>query len=732
MPEELDKIHKGVMENLKGKINPQTKKPYSEDEIWAIAQEQYKKVSSKEMHDDEEMGECPECKKKIEKDKMKGHMKEKHGKDMPSMEKKDIFYSPSLIELKEENGEFYSSGFVATSHPDRSSQGKYKGDILTKNALGKIVEQINSRSNMMADLVSNHHDWIRESNPSISPAGRAINAELRQIDNNHWGAFVKTHHNKMNPEHDKIKYEVEKGYIPGYSIEYVAKKTADAGLSDGTYRVIDDLELKGYGFASGRLIANPHAVITDFNYKEIENIDFQKHDIKENGEVNKMESNVEVKEKIEVDMKEYEKYKKFLEMEVKERAKEDLKAAVKEAMMSVMPEMKIKLNDTASDNPLNASIEFKEYSEIKNDNISIKEAFNRATALATKVNAFGRMSHGRAYEFKTNGIFNEKIEVKAPLTTITNTTTDTDYLQNAAELSDIYAPAIAKMLNQKTTYWGILPKEDWSGKSLIEWRAENVANASAAAYAEGAAIVKGQTTRQKLLEHFKYYQVGVQVTGQMIEASRSGVGDIFQHEIEAATRALLSVMNTALFAEVGAFTATGFLGLEYISDSTGNTTLYGFTRSATNLLGASGSEYSAQSSAPISKATLRTAIRTLEINGTDRNDLVIVCHPLQRDLILQLLDPAQRYNATSARAGFEGQLAFEGVPLFADKDANNDDIYVVNTGVNGLRMAVQKPVTYTDLAVVDDSRSGFLKFYGNQYAPAPKQAVYMIQGLSTS
>ena len=43
MPEKLDEIHDAVVRRLKGKVNPRTKKPYTESEIWAIAQAQYKK-----------------------------------------------------------------------------------------------------------------------------------------------------------------------------------------------------------------------------------------------------------------------------------------------------------------------------------------------------------------------------------------------------------------------------------------------------------------------------------------------------------------------------------------------------------------------------------------------------------------------------------------------------------------------------------------------------------------
>lgn len=44
MPKKLDEIVEAVKRNLQGKVNPRTKKKYTESEIWAIAQTQYKKT----------------------------------------------------------------------------------------------------------------------------------------------------------------------------------------------------------------------------------------------------------------------------------------------------------------------------------------------------------------------------------------------------------------------------------------------------------------------------------------------------------------------------------------------------------------------------------------------------------------------------------------------------------------------------------------------------------------
>lgn len=43
MPAGLDKLQKEIWSGLKGKINPRTKKPYTESEAWAIATTQWKK-----------------------------------------------------------------------------------------------------------------------------------------------------------------------------------------------------------------------------------------------------------------------------------------------------------------------------------------------------------------------------------------------------------------------------------------------------------------------------------------------------------------------------------------------------------------------------------------------------------------------------------------------------------------------------------------------------------------
>lgn len=43
MPKGLDDLRKSIWNGLKGKINPRTKKPYTESDAWGIATSQWKK-----------------------------------------------------------------------------------------------------------------------------------------------------------------------------------------------------------------------------------------------------------------------------------------------------------------------------------------------------------------------------------------------------------------------------------------------------------------------------------------------------------------------------------------------------------------------------------------------------------------------------------------------------------------------------------------------------------------
>lgn len=188
-------------------------------------------------------------------------------------------YTFSPISVKEEDGEFYSEGFIATTHPDRVQDSKKGcvGEILSVDVLKQIVKFINDGVATIKGIgstrtVSKQHDWITHKDASMEPAGMAVPpAELREMDGGNFGVFVKTHHNKEHPDYESIIYRVKNGYYPGYSIEYEPDADSIVNHEGQRFRFIKSIKnFVGYAFASARKIANPMALISSFSYKEIE------------------------------------------------------------------------------------------------------------------------------------------------------------------------------------------------------------------------------------------------------------------------------------------------------------------------------------------------------------------------------------------------------------------------------------------------------------------------------
>ena len=175
------------------------------------------------------------------------------------------------LEIKEEEKDFHVSGWVATSHPDRaaSEDGKYAGDIIPKSTLTKIVDQINNRSKPEAGAGSYRHDWIKLRDPSLPLAGAVTApATLKQTSDGEWGAWIDTVVSKTHPKSKDIISEIQQSIIPGFSIEYNAKQAVPTQKEGKLYRTLLDVDMKGWGFANRRMIANPQAQIVDFGYKE--------------------------------------------------------------------------------------------------------------------------------------------------------------------------------------------------------------------------------------------------------------------------------------------------------------------------------------------------------------------------------------------------------------------------------------------------------------------------------
>ena len=426
----------------------------------------------------------------------------------------------------------------------------------------------------------------------------------------------------------------------------------------------------------------------------------------------------------------------MMEKEQKDKIRADEVEKIKEQLKKELPQLKVdeKVQKGNSDNVENKElIEFKE--AIKPDS---KVDVGRQIHLAGKMADLAGLTvngikwdstRAEARQFKNFAVNGTKLEYKG-LGLTTNQNADPDYLLSAAELADVFDPVIFNILNEKTTTWNVLMKDDFSnkGNNQVQFTLKTGANSTVGAYT-GNAVSTGQTTRLKYMTKFKKYQVGVEVDGDMIAAARGGpVGDVFALEVRDATESLLgdntNGLNQALYAENGTESSAGVIGFEYITDQAGNGTLYNLSRSQANGLASTttADNYINGSAAEISFDNLRAAKRkVVGVEGGDLNSLVWFTSVIQGDKLRGKYDAAHRLQPTSSRFGFEGRPEFDGVPVFEDKDCNDDDWFLVELETH--RIAIWVPPTLEMLGKDADSDKGFIKTYFATYNKAPRRMV---------
>ena len=113
------------------------------------------------------------------------------------------------IEHKEEDGEFYTRGYIATTHLDSDQ------DMIQKETLEKWAEEINSTTDFKANPVSIHHE-----RGDTNLAGLGKQASVEKLEDGEYGLWVETHHNKTHPDHKDTVYQIDNDFLTHYSIEY--------------------------------------------------------------------------------------------------------------------------------------------------------------------------------------------------------------------------------------------------------------------------------------------------------------------------------------------------------------------------------------------------------------------------------------------------------------------------------------------------------------------------------
>ena len=686
------------------------------------------------------------------------------------------------VEVKELESSFHIEGLIATTHIDNvdREEGIDIPDRIPKETLEDFANQMNN--NKDSRIMGVHHSEGHPFNPEYFGEADVENTPVKVIEltDGEYGLFVDTKLLKDDPKTPEIIRDFQNGTLNSFSITYETEgfMTTDFDwVGNNLVRILlPGTHIRGYTAASDP--KNPNAVATAYGFKEFKELvgmdKLNKREVKKMKDINKEvkedktpeEGNADSSTEENKDQSDEKKIddnpssdkpddvsdednaekKEFANWKAEKKdleKKEMMEKTAEKIAEGVLGKMEIKEKVLKDNKPSNEnselSLELKEFREVIENpgKLELKEQFRRAAAVcesSPRLNwQSATTSAAESREYKSFGVNGTDLEFKG-LGVTTNQNSDSDYLQSSAELQDVYDPVIYNALNQQTVTWNLLAKDDYSkqGNNQVQFTLKTVANVSAAFYT-GNSVATDNVTRLKYQTKFKKLQVGVSVDGDMIAAARGGpVSDVFAQEVMDSTIDMLAVLNAALFDEVGLETVAAIIGFEYITDSAGNTTLYNLTRSSTNKLSpdSAGDTYINQSGTLISMFNLRSAIRQAVLENANKRNLVFITAPVQGDLLRGKFDDTRRaLTSRDTDFGFSTDLFIDGIPVFEDKDCNNDDWFLVDLETH--RVAIWIPPTIEKLGKTADAEDAFVKTYFAIYNRAPRRMV-QIYDASTS
>ena len=684
------------------------------------------------------------------------------------------------ITLKEKDGEFYSRGYIATTHPDRALDSSINvvGDILSKNVLNQIADYINNGIASIKGIgstrtVSLQHDWVKEQNPDLEPAGMALPpVTVKQLDDGHFGVEAETHHNKSHPKFDDILYKVKHGYFPGYSIEYEPGDYSIVEHEGQRFRFLKTINnFVGYAFASARKIANPHALLTGFGYKEIEQIvkedSMMEEEIKkeEPSQVNPQEQEPVKSDEVtteeisndsvpsddgEVVEPQPEPESKEVKLDVKET---EIKEAIANYIKSALDNepVKSKVLKTKEGDTM-------EGITIKELNTALKEGADSFEAVVSGNDLINKglssMKEGVKYDFNTSlkikvagkglkivGGFKE-VQVKAPpLDSATNTSS---YTQQPVEFADLFLPGLIDTFNNRTDYHGFLRKENHIGGTVHQWKMitnrDPESNDTFVDF-DDVSVKKNYSSKENYQTPIKIARRGVSVADTTLRYSSASLGDLFQREVEIQMNEMMVDVERGLFAEKADGDGNGPLGLEAVADSTGNATLYGKSRTTANRLKtASLTGTLVTVSGVLTEDALRNGFDLLETEGSRKEDLAIITNPLGRSRLFNLLDGQRRFPDVEATFGFNRMMvpSHDGVPIiispFCTSTVHTADnaktcYYIIDT--NAAKIVVAMAPQLISLAKVGAGTEAYLEYHFAHVYEQPRR-IHMLDDVRAS
>ena len=621
----------------------------------------------------------------------------------------------SAVKVKEESDVYEFIG--ANTLPDRTKERLpdgtvIEGEILSKNVLERIAENINNESVSGGKYgsyrtISLFHNRVHERNFGLEEAGYVVPGSAKVVDlpgfPGNYGVSVGVEVNeKFVPPNnysdytpEKIKYKIDKGAI-GLSLEY-NNDPEDERIVDfegKKYRyVMDTNDFRGFGFARVDLIGNTGAVRIKEVYPSLGGDEIKKlvkmkegdEKMSEDAKSKELETQLadsqakikELQEKVsaaeklgeEAKMKEFKKEIDVMEAKVKEmKLSQDVMAAkLKESIELAFSGLKfekpgVPMEKNAKVKEIYSNVEkmdFVKFKEMSAEHIEKNDA--KLKEMMARDGAGFDFEKWQTLKVKCQG--NKLIVVPSAKTKDAIDTTDMNeatYYQTNAMFADKYVAGITETFLKEDSLLKVIPKEQHiGGNDKYQWKVWDayctVTGTSTAAVDPNTTSV-GRTQRDflKLETPIREYRDGVEVTDFTQAHSMAAVGSLMDIEIQRAAEYVTESLNSDLFKSKCDSTSgwLGVNGLLGFADAATHTTLYGRTRSSfsNSLYDSTAANTYLATSEGISVSVVRSGYEKVLAHGSRLGDLVIVAHPTQVRRLFDAEDADIRHQVVSMAA----------------------------------------------------------------------------------
>ena len=679
-----------------------------------------------------------------------------------------------LVHVKEslENKSKTYTFHAATTLPDRVRDEKVDGEILTKSFLDKTKELINDTGKLGGKYgayrtISLFHDRVHAGDMGMEEAGFLLPnsrvVELKEFPG-HYALEVDVEVNdmyqpsEMFPDYttEKIKYKIEKGAM-GLSIEYwpLEKEYSLARIDNGTYRVVDDFaEFGGFGFARPGLIGNTSAVAIkeSVTFIEVKNMtEDQTIQLKE--QMEKLQKEVSDMAQVKTQLKEAEakgagneEQVDALQAKIKELETNSIPAAtVKEFLAKGFDSIQLQDKKMNNEQPkINPSLKEVQKAIDRNDwkaHSYATDAFIKENSdmLVESLKKGINIEDAQTIQVKCVDRGFELVPTAKTKDIIDSSDMASTYTQTNAMFADRYVAQITETFLMDDSLLKAMAKEQHlGGNDYYQWRIWtqfiDTSSETCAVNPDITSVTRNSSDFTKLQTPIKEYRRGVEVSDFTQYHSRQAIGDLLGIQVDRQSKIVVESMNADLFKENADGDSVQFLGLEAVADTTGNTTLYGLTRSTTNRLttGTLADTYNTTSEV-ITVSVVRAGYEQVLGRGSNLNDIAIVTHPTQvRKLFDSQDNTAATYNSTVVHPvqfdaappefGFKRNLVphIDGIPIIRDYKCQSDAFYVVDLSrEKGFVLVVSKPLGLRGLAKVGTTESAYVNFFGAAVYKSP-------------